>query len=258
MFGHRHRYRSVPNILAELERYDPKRCVIFFYDDNFAANPIRTKELLREMIRRKLGFEWSTQVRGDIAKDPELLDLLVQAGCDLLHVGFESANPEALREMKKNQTVDEIRHAIQEIQKRGIRVHGMFVMGFDSDTAATLEATVRFTLAAKIPTVQFFILTPFPGTSFYDRMVAEGRLLDKAWETFDGQHVKFTPRRITPWQLQRAQIHAHARFYSLWKVLARLFRGSFVVLFIGLHAAALNHRWQRQERDYLRRLRLLQ
>jgi radical SAM superfamily enzyme YgiQ (UPF0313 family) len=210
------------------------------------------------MIRRKLGFEWSTQVRGDIAKDPELLDLLVQAGCDLLHVGFESANPEALREMKKNQTVDEIRHAIQEIQKRGIRVHGMFVMGFDSDTAATLEATVRFTLAAKIPTVQFFILTPFPGTSFYDRMVAEGRLLDKAWETFDGQHVKFTPRRITPWQLQRAQIHAHARFYSLWKVLARLFRGSFVVLFIGLHAAALNHRWQRQERDYLRRLRLLQ
>ena len=71
MFGHRYRYRSVSNILAELAHYDPQKCMIFFYDDNFAANSRRTKELLREMIRLRLGFEWSTQVRGDIAKDPE-------------------------------------------------------------------------------------------------------------------------------------------------------------------------------------------
>lgn len=254
MFGHRYRYRSASSILGELAHYDPKRCIIFFYDDNFAANPQRTKELLREMIRLKLGFAWSTQVRGDIARDPEMLDLMAQAGCDLLHVGFESANPEALQEMNKKQTVDEIRHAIQEIHKRGIRVHGMFVIGFDSDTFETIEETVHFTLAAKIPTVQFFILTPFPGSSFYERIVVEGRLLDRAWETFDGQHVKFIPRRITPWQLQRAQILAHAKFYAPWQVLVRLFRDSFIVFFLGLHAAALNLRWKRQERDYLRRL----
>jgi len=254
MFGHRYRYRSAQSILAELARYDPKQCMIFFYDDNFAANPRRTKELLREMVRLRLGFEWSTQVRGDIARDPEMLDLMAQAGCDLLYVGFESANPEALREMKKNQTVEEIRHSIQEIEKRRIRVHGMFIIGFDSDTVATMGATVRFTLAVKIPTVQFLILTPFPGSRFYDQMVAEGRLLDKAWETFDGQHVKFIPRRVTPWELQGAQILAHDRFYSLWHVLVRLFRGSFIVFFLGLHARMLNHRWQRQEHDYLRRL----
>jgi radical SAM superfamily enzyme YgiQ (UPF0313 family) len=186
-----------------------------------------------------------------------MLDLMAEAGCRLLFVGFESVNPSALREMKKNQTVEEIRHAIREIHKRKIRVHGMFVFGFDSDTIATMNATVRFALAEKIATVQFFILTPFPGSSFYTRMLAEGRLLDTAWDTFDGQHVKFIPRRFTPWELQRAQILAHARFYALWHVVVRLLRGSVIVFVIGLHARALNRRWQREERDYLRRLRLL-
>lgn len=257
MFGRRYRHRSIPSIVAELTRYDPKRCILFFYDDNFAANPRRTKELLREMIRLRLGFEWSTQVRGDIARDPEMLDLMARAGCNLLFVGFESVNPEALQEMKKNQTVEEIRHAIREIHKRKIRVHGMFVLGFDSDNVATMNATVRFALAEKIATVHFLILTPFPGSSFYTRILAEGRLLDMSWDTFDGQHVKFIPRRVTPWELQRAQILAHARFYALWRVVARLLRGSIIVFFLGLYARALNRRWQRLEREYLRRLRLL-
>ena len=256
MFGRRYRHRSTPSILAELARYDPKRCILFFYDDNFAANPKRTKELLREMIRLRLGFEWSTQVRSDIARDPEMLDLMARAGCNLLFIGFESVNPETLLEMKKNQTAEEIRHAIREIHKRKISVHGMFVFGFDSDTVETMNATVRFALAKKIATAQFLILTPFPGSSFYVRMLAEGRLLDTAWDTFDGQHVKFVPRCITPWELQRAQILAHARFYAPWRVVARLLRGSFIMFIIGLHAGALNRRWRRLERNYLRRLRL--
>jgi anaerobic magnesium-protoporphyrin IX monomethyl ester cyclase len=256
MFGRRYRHRSTSSIVAELARYDPKRCILFFYDDNFAANPRRTKELLQEMIRLQLGFEWSTQVRVDIARDPELLDLMAQAGCNLLFVGFESVDPEALREMKKNQTVEEIHHAIREIHKRKIRVHGMFVLGFDSDTIATMNAMLRFALVEKIATVQFLILTPFPGSSFYTRMLVEGRLLDAGWDTFDGQHVNFIPRRLTPWELQRAQIVAHARFYSLWNAMVRLLRGSLIVFIICLHAGALNRRWQRQERDYLRRLRL--
>ncbi len=101
----------------------------------------------KEMIRLRLGFRWSTQVRSDIARDPEMLDLMAEAGCTSLYVGFESVDPAALREMKKNQTVEEIRHAIREIRKRRIHVHGMFVFGFDSDTPATTRATVSFALA---------------------------------------------------------------------------------------------------------------
>ena len=93
MFGRGYRHRSTANIIAELSKYDPKSSMLFFYDDNFAANPRKTKELLREMIRLRLGFRWSTQVRSDIARDPEMLDLMAEAGCGQLYIGFESVDP---------------------------------------------------------------------------------------------------------------------------------------------------------------------
>ena len=109
----------------------------------------------------------------------------------------------------------------------------MFVFGFDSDTPATTRATVSFALAEKIDSAQFLILTPLPGSGFYKKMIAEGRLIDNAWDTYDAHHVKFLPRGFTPWELQVAQIGAHARFYSPWHVLARLFRGSTAGFVIG-------------------------
>jgi radical SAM superfamily enzyme YgiQ (UPF0313 family) len=255
MFGHRYRHRSAGSVVAELAHHNPRTAQIFFYDDNFTANPRRAKELLREMIRLRLGFAWSTQVRSDIAKDPELLDLMAKAGCSSLYIGFESVDPAALQEMNKRQTVEEIRFSIREIRKRGIHIHGMFVFGFDSDTPATTRATVDFALREKIDSVQFLILTPLPGSGFYTQMLAEGRLLDTAWDTYDAHHVKFLPRGFTPYELQRAQIKAHARFYSPAHVLARLFRGRVAGFVIGLYAGRLNIRWQKMERTYLALLR---
>lgn len=259
MFGRHYRHRSTADVIAELSQYSSKEHIIFFYDDNFTANPRKTKELLREMIRLNLGFDWSTQVRSDIAKDPEMLDLMVKAGCNSLYIGFESVDPQALREMKKSQSVEDIRFAIREIRKRRIHIHGMFVFGFDSDTPESARATVNFAIAEKIDTTQFMILTPLPGSGFYQRMRAEGRLIDTQWDTFDAHHVKFIPTGFTPWELQRAQIEAHSRFYSSLRVAARLLRGRVGGFVVGLYAHALNRRWQRQERDYLawlRRLRL--
>jgi radical SAM superfamily enzyme YgiQ (UPF0313 family) len=209
------------------------------------------------MIRLRLGFKWSTQVRSDIAKDSELLDLMSAAGCATLFIGFESVDPVALKEMKKNQSVEEIRRAIREIRKRKIHVHGMFVFGFDSDTIESTRATVSFALKEKVDSAQFLILTPLPGSGFYERMLAEGRIIDRAWDTYDAHHVKFVPRRFIPWDLQRMQIEAHTRFYSPVHVVARLLRGRVVGFIVGVYAQALNRRWQLQEKDYLRLLRLL-
>jgi radical SAM superfamily enzyme YgiQ (UPF0313 family) len=251
MFGRRYRHRSVEHVVAELARFDPERQEIFFYDDNFAADPRKTKELLREMIRLRLGFRWSTQVRTDVVRDPELLDLAVQAGCKALYVGFESVNPNALAEMRKRQTVEDIRHSIREIRRRGIHLHGMFVFGFESDSPQTADATVTFALRERIDSAQFLILTPLPGSPLYTTLAHEGRLLDAEWDTYDGHHVKFLPRGFTPAGLQAAQIRAHSRFYSPFHVASRLLRGRILAFLVGVYAFALNRRWQREERGYL-------
>ena len=255
MFGRKFRFRSTENIIAELKQYNPKKNAIFFYDDNFTANPKRTKKLLREMIRLGLTFSFSTQVRVDIYKDQELLDLMVKAGCDYLYIGFESVDPDSLKEMNKNQSVEEIKLAIREISKRGIHIHGMFIFGFDNDTPKKARASVKFAIRYKIDTTQFLILTPLPGTEFYYKMKREGRLIDTNWDEYDAHHVKFKPKNYTAWQLQMAQYHAHAKFYAWRWILMRLLSGKIRAFIIGVYAHFLNHKWIREEYHHLRKLR---
>ncbi|MBN1523650.1 MAG: radical SAM protein [Spirochaetales bacterium] len=251
MFGKRYRYRSTDKIIEEMLQYNPKKNWIFFYDDNFAANRRHTKELLREMIARGLRFKWSTQVRTDIAKDPELLDLMYKAGCRVLFIGLESIDPAVLKEMKKSQSAEEIEYAIQAIRKKGIFVHGMFVFGFDADTPETIESTVDFAIKQKIDSVQCLILTPLPGTPLYYKIEHEGRLIHRNWEKYDAHHVTFLPKNMTAYQLQNLQIRAHGRFYSIKNIFKRLFSGSFIGFVIGLYANRLNKKWQRQEKKYV-------
>ncbi|HCS48468.1 MAG TPA: radical SAM protein, partial [Candidatus Aminicenantes bacterium] len=123
MFGKKYRFRSTGNIMEELRRYNERKNLIFFYDDNFTADRKRAKELLEAMIGERFKFKWTTQVRADVAKDLELVRLMKKAGCHTLYVGFESVNPESLKAMKKGQTVEEIAAAIKVLRKHRIGIH---------------------------------------------------------------------------------------------------------------------------------------
>ncbi len=251
MFGKRYRYRSASNIIEELKRYNPRKHHIFFYDDNFSANRKRTKELLLKMIELKLGFGWSTQVRTDIAKDSELLALMKRAGCQVLYIGFESCDENALAEMHKSQTVSEMVTAIREIKKHHIYIHGMFVFGFDSDTLRSIDNTIKFAVSQPIDSAQFLILTPLPGTEFYNTLLDTGRIIDINWADYDAHHVKFVPRFLSKLELQNAQIEAHERFYSPFKLVKRLFKGKVLSFLVGIYANSLNNKWKKSVQTYL-------
>jgi len=254
MFGRRYRYRSTESVIAELERFDGGRHFPFFYDDNFASNPRRAKELLRRMIDLGMRFRWMTQVRSDVARDGELLDLMAAAGCTYLFLGFESVNPQALAEMRKGQSLAEIERAVREIRRRGIHVHGMFVFGFDADTPATVRATAEFAVRRRVDTVQFLALTPIPGTELFESLEREQRILDREWGDYDGLHVKHHPKHLSVPELQTALVDAHRRFYTLGRVLERLLSGRFRAVYLCLFARIAVRRWLQPQRDLLRGL----
>ena len=130
-------------------------------------------------------------------------------------------------------------------------IHGMFVLGFDSDTKQTIKTTVKFAIKQKIGTAQFLILTPLPGTEFYDEIQNTDRWVDNNWQEFDTHHVKFKPKHFTYWELQKMQIWAHGRFYRYRNVFRKLFRGKMREFIIGMYANHLNKRWQVWEKVYL-------
>jgi radical SAM superfamily enzyme YgiQ (UPF0313 family) len=153
--------------------------------------------------------------------------------------------------------VAEIARAVKVLRRRRIRIHGMFVFGFDEDDWRTVRRTVRFAKRARLTSSQFMILTPLPGSEFYGTVCAQQRIRFHDWNLYDAHHVVFEPTRLAPLDLQRAQIYCHRKFYSLATSLRRLINFKWVDLAIAHYARRLNRRWLKNNRTYLTVLSLL-
>lgn len=224
MFGRKYRFRSAENIIAEMKSRDTKS--FFFCDDNFTADPKRTRLLLGLMLKNKIKG-WTAQVRCDAARDNELLSLMAQAGCRSVCVGFESVNPLTLKAYQKRQTLEEIVSAIRSFHKRKIKIHGMFVLGSDDDNEKTIWDTLRFAIKQKIDTIQMMILTPLPGTRIYEEFRKQKRIFSRDWSLYDGQHVVFEPKLLSARQLQINIVNAYLKFYSLSRFFSLVIRLHF-------------------------------
>jgi radical SAM superfamily enzyme YgiQ (UPF0313 family) len=257
MFGKKLRYRSTENIINELRRYNDRKNALFFYDDNFTANRKRAKDLLRAMIDEKFKFSWSTQVRADVARDRELVELMHQAGCETVYIGFESIDPENLKLMKKDQSPEEIKSAISILNKNKIQIHGMFVFGFENDNHRLIKETIRFANRSGIGTVQFLILTPLPGTETFRKLKQEDRIKFFDWTLYDAHHAVFESKNLTIDKLQQAQIKGHQSFYSLRQILKRALKFRWHQVLIGFYARRLNRTWKRKNKIWLKVLELL-
>ena len=257
MFGKKYRFRSTENIIEELRNYNHNKNVIFFYDDNFTANRERAKELCKAMIKENFKFKWSTQVRVDIAKDEELVGLMKKSGCHTLYIGFESVNPESLKEMQKSQSVEDIKSAIKILKKYKIHIHGMFVYGFDTDTEGSIRETLKFAKSSGISSAQFLILTPLPGSATYNALKNQGRIKFKEWSLYDAHHVVFEPVNLTMAQLQHAQIESHQKFYSFTQIVKHILAFRWLDLGIAYYARNLNRVWKKRNRIFLKIVDLL-
>jgi radical SAM superfamily enzyme YgiQ (UPF0313 family) len=212
MFGRCYRTQSPERVMKEILRY--KRGDIFFSDDHFAANISRTNKILDLMIESGFDRPWGAQVRTEVTKNPEFVEKMKEAGCGTVFVGFESINPKSLIDLNKKQTVDDIKRSIKVFHENGINVHGMFMLGSDSDTKDVFRATSDFCHHNNIDTVQYAILTPLPGTRTYFELEKQGRLLHKNWEFYDGLHAVFKPKHMTADELQRGMVDCFSDFYS--------------------------------------------
>jgi len=213
MFGRSYRWRSPESVIAELRAKRPHN--VFFYDDNLAADKRRLKTLLRMMIAEDLVVPWQAQARTDVARDPELLDLMARSGCHRLALGLESIDQATLDRFEKSQSVADITQAIDALHRHGIQCHGMFVLGADTDTIQSVRDTVKFAMKNHIDTIQLAALTPLPGTPLFEELDAAGRIFEKQWHLYDAQHVVFEPANMTAYELQLEALRGYMKFYSL-------------------------------------------
>lgn len=165
--GHRWRLRSADDIVNEcrwaLENF-PGLKEIFFDDDTFNYQKARTIELCKRL--RELNFTWSCTSR--VTTDYDTLKAMKEAGCRLLIVGYESGDPQILKNIKKGATVEMAERFTANCKKLGLLIHGDFIVGLPGESRASLRRTVDFAKKLDVETIQVSIAHAYPGTEFYD------------------------------------------------------------------------------------------
>ena len=223
-FEGRHQLRPVDEIVAELESLGDSTRLIFFVDDNFAADRDAAGELLEAMVPLRL--HWVTQLSIDAAHDADFLALLARAGCKGVLIGFESLDAATLQQMDKgfNSMRGGYAGALENLRRQRISVYATFVFGYDRDTPESFERALGFALEHRFYIAAFNHLTPFPGTPLYHRLEREGRLLYDPWwldERYRYNGLPFRPLGMEAVDVQRLCVETRRRFYSLGNILRR-------------------------------------
>jgi len=255
MYGHGFRMHSIERVIDEIRVNNPK--YVFFADDLFTANRKRTKDLLKRMIEEGLTPEWGAQIRTETAFDPELLDLMKESNCFNVFIGFESINPQTLDLFNKRQTYEKIVRSVEAFKKHGIRIHGMFVVGADTDDKETIYETARLAKEWELQSIQLMILTPLPGSPDFDLFYATGNreLLYKDWSLYDGHHAVYRPKNMTAFELNDAAIAAMEDFYSWGNIGRSAMRRDYYSTLIQFGAKNLLKNWRRENQGFLDELR---
>jgi radical SAM superfamily enzyme YgiQ (UPF0313 family) len=183
MNGRVPRTKTPAQLVAELEalRRAGWKDMVFVVDDNFIGDKRRARELLRAMVewreRTRPPFGFLTEASVNLADDPELLRLMVQAGFTKVFVGIETPSAEALAECHKLQNRGrDLVSAVQTLQRAGLEVMGGFIVGFDSDRPDIFKRQFEFIQRSGVVTAMVGLLTALPRTRLYERLKREGRL----------------------------------------------------------------------------------
>ena len=185
IYGRKPRGKSSIQLIAELDRQRELgwRNEVFIVDDNFIGNSKNALQLAKDLAvwgkRHNRPFSFYTEASVDLADRPELMQAMVEANFMYVFLGIETPSSEALKGSKKFQNLrkDNLEQ-VRIIQESGLWVLAGFIVGFDSDDATIFERQKEFIERTAITWAMAGMLQAPPTTPLYDRMKAEGRLIE--------------------------------------------------------------------------------
>lgn len=223
IYGKNYRYRELDLVLDEMRyhqnRLNKEKVSFSFMDDNISFRPQYFTTLLEEMA--KLGVRWNANISMNFLDKSEVAELAGRSGCDLLSIGFESLNPETLKSFHKGSNrLDNYEKVISNLHKNGIAIQGYFMFGFDNDTEESFQLTYDFIMKNRIEFPVFSLVTPFPGTPFFDEM--KGRLRHFDWDKYDTYHLMYEPKKISGDKLLENFVKLQKEIYKGSAILKRM------------------------------------
>jgi radical SAM superfamily enzyme YgiQ (UPF0313 family) len=208
--------------MAHAKEIFPNVKEFFFDDDTFNIQKARTVELCAKL--KPLNITWSCTSR--VTTDYETLKAMRDAGCRLLIVGFESGDPQILKNIKKGATVERARDFARDCHKLGLTVHGDFILGLPGETKESIRNTINFAKTLDVETIQVSIAHAFPGTEFYEFARANGFITNQRMNDEGGHqlaHIEY-PTLPTEYVLEMVNKFYDEYFFrpkAAWRVVSK-------------------------------------
>lgn len=224
--------RPVADVVADVKSI---RSRLFCFNDVSLVDDLDyARELFTALVPLKK--KWGGLATVEIAKHPDLLEIMRKSGCVYLLLGFESVNQTNLRGIRKGFNRSEGYAGVMDaLHGHGITVQGCFVFGLDEDDSSVFGDTVQQVLDLRIDIPRYSLYTPYPGTALFKRLAAERRILSFNWEDYDTMHVVIEPMKMTPVELYDGFKWAYRETFKMNHILRRVagLRLTSAVNFIG-------------------------
>lgn len=183
------------------------------YDDLFTLNRERISELCGLLSSKPIGVHFNCAVRVGHA-DNDLLKMLKGAGCLMVSVGIESADPALLERHKSGVSLEAVRNTVARIKACGLRAKGLFMMGLPGETEESIRATSDFVLSLGLDDMNMAKFTPFPGAPVWATIREEGTF-EEDWRRMNCLNFVFVPKAIASREHLDYLYNLHVkRFYS--------------------------------------------
>lgn len=168
MWDRKVRYRSINNIVAEIEdiieKYNTK--VFRIADDNVTSNPKRCLEFCKAIA--PLNIEWRCSIRAEsITK--EMAQALYNAGCREISPGIESGDQRVLDHLNKNTTLEKMRVGCENAKKAGLKVRALMMIGTPGERKDTPEINRDYLKILPYDMVTLSTFVPLPGTPIWNK-----------------------------------------------------------------------------------------
>lgn len=237
--GSQYRKKKVDDILDELETIDNE--FIFFLDDNLVGSGEKSEReaiaLFKGMVKRNIKKKWWMQTSLNTGENEEVLKYAAKSGCLFALVGIETIREENLKDMKKGVNlkigVDNYKQIIDKFHKYGIGVLGTFIIGNENESKEYYEELTQFIILSGVDAVQVSILTPLPGTSLYERLVSQNRLVYNHypgdWDKYRFSYLVHKSTGITENEVYCGNNYIKRKLYSPYIFLYRMIRSFFAL-----------------------------
>lgn len=214
--GTRMRYRSVENVLAELDYLESIGAKeISIEDDVFNINKRRAKRILLEIAKRKYPFkiQLANGIRADFV-DELFAKLAYAAGVYKTAFGVESGSQVVVNFLKKRLDLKVLPKSIDILHKAHIKVTGYFIFGLPIENMNSLVHTVNFASKLKFDSVIGFTLVLFPGTELHQFCESKG-LIEGTQEVKPGLNYQYAPLSFKTKDLNEKNMKKLRNYYII-------------------------------------------